>query len=207
MVFKRREKLHWVESIRSYVLPRAGWKRSLTYIGHRLKRLPDSPTRISRGLAYGVFASWSPFFGFHIIYAMLLGKFFRGNLIAAAAGTFFGTPLTFPFIIGGSLKLGNFLLGRDAAEHDMKVIGKAFKDALHALWLSFKSLFGMGQNQMAGMGDFASEVMLPYFIGGTILGIAFAIPTFYLAKPLIVAYQALRQKKLAQKLLDKSDKG
>lgn len=199
MVFKRRKKLHWSESVRGYILPRAGWRRTLTYLGHRLKRLPDSPTRIARGVAFGVFTSFSPFFGFHIIYAMALAKFLRGNMIAAAAGTFFGNPLTFPFIIGGAHRLGTFMLGRDIANHDLRATGHAFKEGFSALWQSFKSLFGFGHSQMAGMGDFLSEIILPYFIGGTILGIAFAIPAFYLTKPLIVAYQKLRRKKLARK--------
>ena len=207
MVFKRREKLHWFESIRSWVLPRAGWKRTLTYLGHRLKRLPDSPTRIARGVAFGVFTSFSPFFGFHIIYAMVLARIFRGNLIAAAAGTFFGSPVTFPFIIGGALKLGTWLLGRDPAMHDLGKVGHAFREAFQALWVSFKALFGFGESQMAGLGDFFSEVMLPYFIGGTLLGIAFAIPAFYIAKPIIVAYQKLRRKKLAKKAEEKRRKG
>ena len=207
MVFKRRDKLHWVETLRAYILPRAGWKRTLTYMAHRLKRLPDSPTRIARGLAFGVFTSWSPFFGFHIIYAIFLAKFLRGNMIAAMAGTFFGNPLTFPFIIGGAHKLGTFLLGRDPANHDMSAIGHAFRDAFHTMWTALKGLCGFGRGEMVGMGQFLSEVLLPYFIGGTVLGIAFAIPVFYLTKPLIVAYQKLRRKKLSQKRENKPDKG
>ncbi len=199
MVFKRRDKLHWVETLRSYILPRTGWKRTLTYMGHRLKRLPDSPTRIARGVAFGVFASFSPFFGFHIVYALILARLFGGNMIAAAAGTFFGNPLTFPFIIGFALKSGTWLMGRDPAEHDLGNVGRAFKEASRAIWQSFKALFGYGRSELDGLGAFFSEVMLPYFIGGTVLGIVFGIAGFYITKPLIMAYRKLRRKKLAKK--------
>jgi len=199
MVFKRRDKLHWAETLRSYILPRAGWKRTLIYLGHRLRRIPDSPTRIARGVAFGVFTSFSPFFGFHILLAMLLAKVLRGNLIAAVAGTAIGNPFTFPVIIGAALKLGTFLLGREAANHDLNRVGYAFREAFHSLWASFKALFGFGHSQMNGMGDFMSEVMLPYLIGGAVLGLVFAIGAFYITKPLIVAYQKLRRKKLALK--------
>jgi len=204
MVFKRRDKLHWVETLRGYIFPRAGWRRTLTYMAHRLKRLPDSPTRIARGVAFGVFASWSPFFGLHIVYALVLAKFFRGNLIAAAAGTFFGNPLTFPFIIGGTHWLGTFLLGRDPSYSDLRATGHAFRAGLSAMWQSFKALFGFGQSQMAGMGEFLNEIALPYFIGGTVLGAVFAVAAFYLTKPLITAYQKLRRKRLAEKDRKKS---
>ena len=199
MVFKRRDKLHWVETLRSYVLPRAGWKRTLIYLSHRLRRIPDSPTRIARGVAFGVFTSFSPFFGFHIILALVMAKILRGNLIAAVAGTAIGNPLTFPFIIGGALTLGTFILGRDPADHDLNRVGYAFREAFQSMWVSFKALFGFGHSQMAGLGDFMSEVMLPYFLGGTLIGLAFAIPAFYITKPLILAYQKLRRKKLAKK--------
>ena len=207
MVFKRRDKLHWVETLRSYILPRAGWRRTLIYLGHRLRRIPDSPTRIARGVAFGVFTSFSPFFGFHIILALLLAKILRGNLIAALAGTAIGNPLTFPFIIGGALKLGTFVLGRDPANHDLKRVGRAFREAFDALWESFKAIFGFGHNQMAGMKGFFSEVMLPYFIGGTLLGLAFAILAFYITKPLILAYQKLRRKNLEKKAKKKQPEG
>ncbi len=199
MVFKRRDKLHWAATLRSYILPRTGWKRAFTYMGHRLKRLPDSPTRIARGVAFGVFTSFSPFFGLHIILALLMARVFRANMIAAVAGTAIGNPLTFPFIIGAALKLGTFILGRDPANHDLARVGHAFREAFRALWMSFKALFGFGQSQMAGMGDFFSEVMLPYVIGGTLLGLGFAVLAFYVTKPLIVAYQNLRRKKLRKK--------
>ena len=200
MVFKRRKKLHWVETLRSYVLPRAGWRRTLIYLGHRLRRIPDSPTRIARGVAFGIFTSFSPFFGFHIVLALLMAKIFRANLLATLAGTAIGNPFTFPFIIGGALKIGTFILGRDPAEHDFRRVGRAFREASGAIWESFKAIFGAGQNKMPGLGEFFSEVMLPYFIGGTVLGLIFAVAGFYITKPLIVAYQKLRRKNLAKRV-------
>ncbi len=199
MVFKRRKKMHWVETLRSYVLPRSGWKRTLIYLSHRLQRLPDSPTRIARGLAFGVFASFSPFFGFHIILAMLMAKMLRANLIAAVAGTLIGNPISFPFIIGFALNLGNWLLGRDLKEHDLRNVGRAFREAFRAVWHAFKAIFGAQPKSTDGLGDFFSEIMLPYLIGGLLLGLVFGAVTFYISKPLIIAYQAHRRKRLAKK--------
>lgn len=207
MIFKRREKLHWAETLRSYILPRAGWRRTLIYFGHRLRRIPDSPTRIARGVAFGVFTSFSPFFGFHIILALILAKIFRANLIAAVAGTAIGNPLTFPFIIGAALKLGTFVLGRDPAHHDISRIAHAFREAFHALFVSFKALFGFGQSHLAGLDGFFSEVVLPYLVGGAIIGLIFAVASFYLTKPLIVAYQNLRRKKLRKNRKDRPHEG
>lgn len=207
MVFKRREKLHWVETLRSYVLPRAGWRRTLVYLGHRLRRIPDSPTRIARGVAFGIFISFSPLFGFHIILALLMAKVMRANLIAALAGTAIGNPLTFPFIIGASLKIGTFVLGRNPAEHDMKHVGRAFREAFHAIGEAFKAIFGFGHGNLKGLSGFFSEVMLPYAIGGTLLGLAFALTGYYITKPVIIAYQKLRRKNLAKRAKKKQSEG
>ena len=207
MVFKRRDKLHWAETLRSYILPRAGWKRTLIYFGHRIRRIPDSPTRIARGVAFGVFTSFSPFFGFHILLGVFMAKIFRGNLIAAVAGTAIGNPFTFPFIISAALKIGTFLLGRDPANHDFSRVAHAFRAVFHSLWMAFKSLLGFGHAPLTGFGDFFSEVMLPYMLGGVLLGLAFAIPSFYIVKPLIIAYQNIRRKKLAKNVNKKPAEG
>ena len=199
MVFKRRDKLHWVETLRSYILPRAGWRRTLVYLGHRLRRIPDSPTRIARGVAFGIFTSFSPLFGFHILLALLMAKVLRGNLIAAVAGTAIGNPFTFPLILGAALKLGTFILGRNPAEHDLMHVGQTFRRAFRALWESFKALFGYGHANLKGLGVFFWDIMLPYAIGGTILGLLFALVGFYITKPIILAYQKLRRKNLAKR--------
>lgn len=197
MLFKRRDKQHWVETLRSYVLPRAGWKRTLIYFGHRVRRIPDSPTRIARGISFGVFTSFSPFFGFHILLALLLCKLFRGNMFAAAAGTAIGNPFTFPIIIASALKLGTFLLGTDPATTNLHHIGQDFQRVFHALWRSLKALFGVGHSQMADVWPFIVDVMLPYILGGALIGLVFAVGSFYITRPLIIAYQNIRRKKLA----------
>ena len=106
-----------------------------------------------------------------------------------------------------ALKLGNWMLGRDPAEHDFGKVGKAFSDATQAIWHAFKALFGYGKSEVDGLGHFLSEVLLPYFIGGTMLGLLFGVATYYASHPLILAYQAHRRKKLAKKAIKKADKG
>jgi len=156
-------------------------------------------------LAFGVFASFSPFFGFHIILAMLMAKTLRANLIAAVAGTLIGNPISFPFIIGFALKLGNWLLGRDLKEHDLRNVGRAFREAFRAVWHAIKAIFGVQPPSTDGLGDFFSEIMLPYLIGGLLMGLVFGAITFYVSKPLIIAYQGLRRKRLAKKNKAASD--
>ena len=93
MVFKRRVKPSFVSRVRAAVLPKRGYRRGVEYLGHRMRRLPDTPHRIALGFACGVFSSFTPFFGLHIILAAVIARLLRSNIVAALIGTAAGNPL------------------------------------------------------------------------------------------------------------------
>ena len=79
MVFKRRDKRSIGRQVWEAFFPKKGWRRAFEYIGHRVRRLPDTPHKISIGFACGVFVSFSPLFGFHFVYAALCALIVRGK--------------------------------------------------------------------------------------------------------------------------------
>ncbi len=112
MPFRRRTPARPIERLRAVVWPRMGFRRSLRYLKLRLVRLSASPYSVAAGVAIGVAVAWTPFLGVHIIIAMALGFIFRANLVAAALGTTFANPLTFPLIWASTWELGHLILGR-----------------------------------------------------------------------------------------------
>lgn len=198
MVFKRRNKLGLFRRIREWVMPRTGWRRALTYLGHRIKRLPDSSDRISRGIAFGVFISFTPLFGFHIIIALLMAKLFRGNVISALLGTAIGNPFTFPFIAVMAMGIGKRLVGARDTDHEFGGIRHAFGEAAIGIKSTVKSWFGYGESELDRLVVFWNDVFFPYFIGGLIPGLTLSIASFYLSRPVIHAYQSLRRKKMLE---------
>merc|ERR1711991_654183 len=110
MVFKRKKKLTIFKNLKSLFFSERGWRRAIEYISHRIRRLPDSPHRIALGLSFGVFASFSPLFGFHFLLGALLAYVFNANVFASILGTFFANPITFPFIAAISVRMGVFIL-------------------------------------------------------------------------------------------------
>ena len=66
---------------------------------------------LALGLAVGVFASLTPFIGFHIILALAIAFLLRANLVGAAIGTALGNPLTFPFLWSLTYVSGCWILG------------------------------------------------------------------------------------------------
>ena len=197
MVFKRRDTPPLLIRLRETVYPRRGWRRALGYMAHRVRRLPDTPHRVAMGFSCGVFASFSPFFGLHILYAAALATVLRGNLLASLIGTFVGNPLTFPLIASVSLAIGRRILGFGAKEQDFGDLAGAFGQAFNGLWRSALALFGQGTSEWERVVPFLRDVVWPYFLGGLLPGFVAAIVSYYLTRAVVAAYQ---ERKRARKL-------
>ena len=195
MVFKRRERRSWPEIFAAAFYPRGGWRRAASYMGHRLSRLPDSPDRIARGIAAGMFASCTPFFGFHFVIAALAARTLRGNILAALLGTFLGNPFTFPLIVESSVQLGSWFLGLGAGMHFPQVMA-AFGYAGAEFWGNIWSLLTGGDPGWFRLRLFFRRVFLPYLLGGVTIGILSGVAVYFVSLPLIRAYQTRRRNRL-----------
>ena len=105
MIFKRRDPKPFIKAVAEFLWPRGGWTRAFHYVRHRLRRLPDSPERIARGIWAGVFAAFTPFYSMHFFIAIVLARVMQGNMLASLMGTFFGNPFTYVPIAVTSLQL------------------------------------------------------------------------------------------------------
>ena len=195
MVFKRRDKRNWLRATWEAIYPKGGWTRAFHYVKHRVRRLPDSPERIARGIFVGVFTSFTPFFGLHFVVAALLARIINGNIFASILATFFGNPLTFVPIAYASLKTGYWLTGMNVdADRVRHGLGEMFLSASHDLWFNFMALFSNKTPEWTGLAEFYNDVFYPYMIGSLIPGIIAGLICFYLSVPVIRAYQKRRNK-------------
>ena len=197
MIFKRRDKRLTFGRLKELLLPKKGWRRALDYFIHRVKRIPDTPHKIAIGIATGVFCSFTPFFGLHFFLAAFVTYIFKGNIVAALFGTFFGNPVTWPFIASFSVKLGQIILGYPVTNFETFL--EHFVEASDATIQGVKSLFGYGESDWALLYSFFRELFLPYFIGGFVLGLIAALFTYFVFRPIIYAYKVARKKKKYKK--------
>ncbi|MEM6577942.1 MAG: DUF2062 domain-containing protein [Pseudomonadota bacterium] len=202
MVFKRRDRLPWWKATWQVLWPKGGWNRAFQYVRHRVRRLPDPPHRIARGIFAGVFVSFSPLFGLHFVYAVLLGWLMRANIVAALLSTFFGNPLTFVPIAAVSLETGYRLLGMrnmpDFQEHG--TLGSKFVAAWQDLKNNIAALFSGETADWTDLRIFFDEVYFPYLVGGIIPGILAGLVAYYVSLPVIEAYQNRRKGRLKAKI-------
>lgn len=181
------------------VYPPGGWGRAFNYVYHRLKRLPDPPHRIARGISAGMLLTFSPLFGAHIPGAALLAWGMRGNMIAAMLTTMSGNPITFPFIAVGCLSTGNWMLGMDTHIR-FHEISASFRRAGSELWWNLKAIFTPNTAHWNGLADFFRDIFLPYLLGGLLWGAIAAIAAYALAHRAIDAYQRRRSRLLQARL-------
>jgi len=198
MVFKRRDKQSPFRRLRTLFFPKRGWKRSIQYVGHRVKRLPDTSHKIALGAAIGVFVCFSPILGVHMAMALILVYILRANLVASFITTIFGNPVTYPFIAAASLNLGRTVLGMNAKDDDFQSLHSAFWQATTDAWQLIQSWFGLAERP-EGLADFLSNLFLPYLVGGTIIGLVLGAITYFLLKPVIGAYQIRRRLVMAER--------
>jgi uncharacterized protein len=184
MLFRRRNPLSLIERLRRAVWPANGWNRSMRYLGKRVLRLSASPHAVAAGFAAGVFASFTPFVGFHFLISFIVAFAIGGNLLAAAFGTAVGNPLTFPIIWLSSYQIGNFVLGlehREVPSHELAA--------------------SLGRQPLEAM----LPLIRPILIGGLPLGLAFGAVAYLIVLWAVSAYQGSRRRRLDERRRSNDD--
>jgi len=155
---------------------KTGIKRRLKYYYFRLIRLRGSARELALGATFGIFAGMLPIIPFQIIVALALSFFFKASKITAIAGTLISNPVTVYPIYKYCYIIGSFILGFD---RKLGLIGR-ISDAIHG---------GEYVSAAITILNGGSLVIAAFLLGGIILGIIFAIPSyvsfFYLFKQFI----------------------
>lgn len=175
-MFKRRHPLPMHKRAGGLLWPRIGWRRSGTYVAHRLRRLPGTPYRIAAGFACGAAVSFTPFIGLHFVLAALLALLVRGNVVAAAIGTAVGNPWTFPLIWLWIYTFGNWLLGH----HNLTQLPEN---------LSFHHFI-----------ESPLEVFLPMVVGSIPTAVVAWFAFFWPLQKTVAEYQKARRRRLRKRL-------
>ncbi len=198
MVFKRRNPKSWALWAREMVYPTGGFRRALRYVTLRMRRLPDQPHRIARGIFAGSLIGFLPLPGLQFLLGWGFAVLIRGNVLAALLATFNSNPLTTPFFAVGAIALGHWMLGVETPL-TAKAIFQAFESAGIDLWNNFLSIFNEKQAEWSGLREFWDAVYLPYFIGSLGPGIVLSLLFYYITIPLVEAYQKARAAKALER--------
>lgn len=187
-MFQRRHKATFFDKVIGFFWPKAGWKRSTKYIGHRVARIPGSPYSIAAGFAAGAAISFTPFVGLHFILGALVALIIRGNILASAIGTAVGNPWTFPFIWVAIYKMGIFM-GAGS--------GQVGEENLDFLSFFDKLIEAVKTLDWAYVGDIAWPVFWPMLLGSLPVFLVTWFLFFIPIRSLVRSYHARRKTKRA----------
>lgn len=190
--------MSWGAWLREQVYPRSGFRRATRYVIHRMRRLPDQPHRVARGVFAGSLIGFLPLPGLQFVAAWLASRAIRGNLLAALLATFNTNPITTPFFAVLAMTLGHWIMGIEAPLN-AEYIGAAFADAGRDLWFNFTALFGPEKARWHGLYKFWHEIYVPYFIGALGPGLILSLIAYYITIPLVEAYQKARAAKAKER--------
>lgn len=155
----------------------------MSYMHHRLARIPGSSYAIAAGFACGASVSFTPFIGFHFIMAGLLAWVLRANILTSAMGTVVGNPWTFPFIWIAVYHTGAWLLGWDATDNLVVQVQNMLGS------LTFSQVF---RDPAGSLGPFLHEIFLPMFIGGMLIGVIVWFVSYWLLYGAVKRYKHKR---------------
>ena len=139
-------------------------------------------------------------YGFHFFIAILIARVFKGNILAALLGTFFGNPLTYIPIGVVSMQTGHFLLGTKFQNETRRSFVGKFLDSGKDLRDNSIAVLSGEPVDWSNIGVFYHEVFFPYLVGGVMPGMIVATVCYYLCIPLVRAYQNRRKGVLVAKL-------
>lgn len=170
--------------IRDVVWPRMGLRRYGKYLRKRVMRLSASPHAIAAGVASGAAVSMFPLIGLHFFLGFVLAFVTRGNMIAAAIGTAWGNPLTFPFFFAASYTVGHWATGGGSASESSRVATATeqinagfFADGFAAAWPTFKAMM----------------------IGGLPIAIVVYGVFYFLVRAVVTRFRTMRQARMAER--------
>lgn len=141
-------KKRWPARIVDAVWPRMGPRRYGRYLLRRIERMAAAPHAVAAGVAAGASVSVFPLIGVHFILGFVLAFLTRGSMVAAAIGTVFGNPLTFPILFSASYQIGRWITpGSDrAAEAIMRgneieeLMGTMVSEGIGMIWPVWKTM-------------------------------------------------------------------
>ena len=143
---------------------------------HHLMMLRDTPHRVAKGFALGIFIGWLPLVGIQMFLAAGISWLTRANFIASMPGVWFSNPVTMVPMYYLCNRLGAVIAGEgltreSLAMHWQKVNELGIIDAFNYLFTELSSAF------------------LAMAIGGTLIGLFLSVPGYMILQRAIIRYQ------------------
>ena len=151
----------------------------------RLLRIDDSAESIALGTAIGVFIAMTPTVGIQMILVLIVCAFVPANRLAGLVTVYISNPLTLVPIYYVDYLAGIWALGEEGIGYQEfeTQIDFALENAREA---------GIVSQSYELLGILSRELMGPMMLGGALIGLVLAIPTYPLIVRAVIAHRHRR---------------
>lgn len=175
---------------------RLALRQRCAVVVRRLADLRASPHEIALGCAAGVFASVTPLLGAQTIMAVAIAALLRASVPAAIIGTFFGNPLSWPFIwvstyVAGQHMFGGLQLlgGVPSLGLDGMLDPAGIERNMLLLWAA---LIERSPDLLNATAALLWPLVVPMLAGSLPIGLLTAAIVYYISRNIVRAWRARR---------------
>lgn len=122
----------WYKPI--YVIKNLRWKNIKAFFRKQFLSSDESPLRKSTAVFFGVFMGIIPIWGYQFLSALLLAHYLKLNKVIVGLSAQISVPPLIPFLIYGSIKTGQLVLGKDLSQS----IFDSNVDTIEEIWEAMK---------------------------------------------------------------------
>lgn len=155
----------------------------------KLMRHRGTPAYVGRGVAAGLFSAFITPIG-QMPLALLLALLVRGAKGSALLATWVTNPFNMPVVYSVQCYLGSFIIG-DPLSYTL--IKRLVSDILH-------------NPSMETAGALGGELIASFLAGGILLGIAAAVPGYFITAEMVRRYRARRLHRKTAKMICRKTK-
>ena len=168
----------------------------LRFLKTRVLHVDDSPECIARGIAVGFFTAWLPFFGLHLLLALIFAAILRANKAMALLFVWVSNPLTALFIYYPCYRVGRFIL---SFFRERPTVKPEQMESMFAQVLSAKQIFPefFTAALWKQLWEVFAHAGLELLIGGILLGLIVAKISYWLSLTLIKRVRNKRRRRRA----------
>ncbi len=161
------------------------YRRIAFFVVHRILHTDDTPSRIARGVAIGVFIAWLPLIGLQMLLVLGLSFIFRANKVAGLPLVWISNPFTLGPIYYPSYLLGSALLRSQTV--NMASLERRFAEFSSLSW-------SLRLRECADL--LFGDIFYPTLIGSVVIGAVLALGSYFLT---IRAVKRHRRRRIARR--------
>ena len=162
------------------------FRRISFFVVHRILRTDDSPSRIGRGVAIGVFIAFLPLMGLQMLLVLAASFLLRANKVVGLPIVWISNPFTMGIIYYPGYLLGSAILRYEPVRRAN--LEDHFAEIASLPW-------AVRIEEYAEV--FFEEIMYPTFIGSAIIGLLLGVMAYFLTVWAIKRHRSRRKEKLA----------